>query len=204
MNVSEMKQGGDTMKSSTESLISALRVLARDIQTHDGVVNTCLEEAAGRLEELQRANKKTLADLAVAIERRDDSYAEIKSVRKELAKAIAERTPHDYGLLKGEVDNLKRELSGRLEELQNVQDKLENQEEISRDLYYERGLLHAEINFLKEQPLERTNIRQNPSRLEIAAMIMQGFVASNTFGITIADRSLEYSDALIAAAKEGK
>jgi hypothetical protein len=40
------------MKSKTESLISALRVLARDIRTDDGVVNACLEEA-GRLEELQ-------------------------------------------------------------------------------------------------------------------------------------------------------
>jgi hypothetical protein len=54
------------MKSSTESLISALRVLARDIQTGDGVTNACLEEAAGRLEELDRANKNALADLAVA------------------------------------------------------------------------------------------------------------------------------------------
>ena len=45
------------MKSKTESIISALRVLARDIQTDDGVVNACIEEAAGRLEELERANK---------------------------------------------------------------------------------------------------------------------------------------------------
>ena len=61
------------MKSETETIISALRVLARDIQTDDGVVNSCLEEAAGRLEELQRANKNTLADLAVAIEQRDEA-----------------------------------------------------------------------------------------------------------------------------------
>jgi hypothetical protein len=61
------------MKSETDTIIAALRVLARDIQTDDGVVNTCLEEAAGRLEELQRANKNTLADLAVAIEQRDEA-----------------------------------------------------------------------------------------------------------------------------------
>jgi hypothetical protein len=63
------------MKSKTESIIKALRVLARDIQTDDGVVNACLEEAAGRLEELQRANKNTLADLAVTIQQRDEAIA---------------------------------------------------------------------------------------------------------------------------------
>ena len=61
------------MKSQTDTITSALRVLARDIQTDDGVVNACLNEAAGRLEELQRANRNTLADLAVAIERRDEA-----------------------------------------------------------------------------------------------------------------------------------
>ena len=61
------------MKSSTDTIISSLRVLSLYIQTDDGVVNACLNEAAVRLEELQRANQNTLADLAVAIERRDDS-----------------------------------------------------------------------------------------------------------------------------------
>ena len=67
------------MKSSTESLISALRVLARDIQTDDGVVNACLEEAAGRLEGLHRElieaiieRNKTVADL---IKQRDEAIA---------------------------------------------------------------------------------------------------------------------------------
>lgn len=39
-------------KSDTDTIIGALRVLARDIQTDDGVVNACLSEAAERLEEL--------------------------------------------------------------------------------------------------------------------------------------------------------
>ena len=67
------------MKSKTESIISALRVLARDIQTDDGVVNACLEEAAGRLEGLHRElieaiieRNKTVADL---IKQRDDAIA---------------------------------------------------------------------------------------------------------------------------------
>lgn len=39
-------------RSSTESLISALRVLARDIQSDDGIANAAIAEAADRLYEL--------------------------------------------------------------------------------------------------------------------------------------------------------
>ena len=43
-----------TPRSSTETLIAALRVLARDVQSDDGVANACLREAADRMEEMQR------------------------------------------------------------------------------------------------------------------------------------------------------
>ena len=44
------------MKSSTETLIAALRILARDIQSGDGVANAAIAEAADRLTELKREN----------------------------------------------------------------------------------------------------------------------------------------------------
>ena len=43
------------MKSSTETLIVAMRVLARDIQSNDGIANAAIAEAADRLEELHGA-----------------------------------------------------------------------------------------------------------------------------------------------------
>jgi hypothetical protein len=61
------------MNTQTEIIIKALRILVNDIQSPDGVPNACVAQAADRLEELQRANKNTLADLAVAIEQRDDA-----------------------------------------------------------------------------------------------------------------------------------
>lgn len=48
------------MRSKTETIISALRILVRDIQTDDGVVNACLDEAASRLEELQIKLKQAI------------------------------------------------------------------------------------------------------------------------------------------------
>lgn len=49
------------MRSSTETLISALRILAKDIQSGDGVANQCMREVADRLEELNKAQGKPVA-----------------------------------------------------------------------------------------------------------------------------------------------
>ena len=44
------------MRSSTETLVKALRILARDIQSDDGVANAAIAEAADQLAELEREN----------------------------------------------------------------------------------------------------------------------------------------------------
>jgi hypothetical protein len=41
------------VRSSTETLIKAMRILAQDIQSEDGVANAAVAEAAQRLEEQQ-------------------------------------------------------------------------------------------------------------------------------------------------------
>lgn len=46
------------MKSSTESIIKALRTLAHDIESEEGLIEAVLLESAGRLEELQLAAQK--------------------------------------------------------------------------------------------------------------------------------------------------
>jgi len=40
------------MKSTTKTIIASLEILAEEIQTEDGIINTCLLEAAERLREL--------------------------------------------------------------------------------------------------------------------------------------------------------
>jgi len=39
-------------RTETRVLVEALRILARDIQSEDGVANACIAEGANRLEEL--------------------------------------------------------------------------------------------------------------------------------------------------------
>jgi len=52
------------MKSKTETLAAALRILANDIQSPDDIPATCLREAADRLEELQKERNEARAEVA--------------------------------------------------------------------------------------------------------------------------------------------
>lgn len=60
-----------TPKTTTKVLIEALRVLAMDIQSKDGVANAAIAEAAGRLEELQAENKALREALEWALKQLD-------------------------------------------------------------------------------------------------------------------------------------
>jgi hypothetical protein len=56
------------MKSSTETLIKALRILSEHVETDDGVFNVALAESADRLEDLQTNNIKMLDMLKECME----------------------------------------------------------------------------------------------------------------------------------------
>jgi hypothetical protein len=63
-------QGGQAVKTSTETLIAAMRILSQDIQSEDGAANAAVAEAAERLAEqhmritqLERENDALRADL---------------------------------------------------------------------------------------------------------------------------------------------
>jgi len=85
---------------------------------------------------------------------------------------------------------------------------LEAEAEIDR-LKHQLQEARAEVKRLMELTTPRWDdarkARPEPSRLEIAAMAMQGMLTSNHFDrLRISKSALEYTDALIAAAKEGK
>jgi len=154
------------MNTPTDIIISALRILVNDIQSPDGVPNACVAQAADRLEELQRANTNTLADLAVAIEQRDDSYAEVERLKAELTESIRERNKTVADLIKQRDEALKN-----------------------------------------QQPTtiaQRLTTHPEPSRLEIAALLLAAMCGSQYTWTNAEGLALRKADALIAAAKEGK
>ena len=98
-----------------------------------------------------------------------------------------------------------KELEGTVEYLQRHYE----------DVVGERDKALAEVEQLKQalhdarlensgQAMLLERKRQEPSRLEIAAMAMQGFLASSGWQMDVPALSLKLTDALIKAAKEGK
>lgn len=65
------------MKTSTKTLAAALRVLAVEIQSEDGIANAAIAEAADRLEE-----QEVLKDLATVAFTRGEWTPEHKEARK--------------------------------------------------------------------------------------------------------------------------
>jgi hypothetical protein len=63
---SDRPQENTVRRSSTDTLVKALRIIARDMKTSEGLFEAALLEAAGRLQELDAR----LKDLNTRIERR--------------------------------------------------------------------------------------------------------------------------------------
>lgn len=88
-----------------------------------------------------------------------------------------------------------REAADRLEELSKQLEKAKKDvQALARELAEFKGWY---------QPYRPEWVRKDPSRLEIAAMAMQGMLAASNFDTLRLSRSaFEFADALIAAEKE--
>ena len=168
------------------------------------IVKELVSEAANRIEELERANKNTLADLALA---------------------VAERTPHDYGLLKQEAryareaeHKAKEQRDKALDEVSRVTKCCEQGDLMLQKVKAERDKAQSELHKRLEEisilrwgesgDTQSTTVTQHlatrpePSRLEIAAMCLQGMMVSGSWGQMAPAVALEYTDKLIEAAKK--
>ncbi len=153
-------------------------------------------EMLKRVDAVVRERDKTLAEVAqLRAERdlaqqlgRDEVSAELERLKTELAQAISERTPHDYGLLKYTIESLKAELHEARTKVERLKGDVANQMEINRAV---AGM--------------KVPTRLEPSRIEIAAMVLSGLAADHLLESSreqcIKD-SIYMADALIAAAKE--
>lgn len=172
------------MKSKTETITAALRILATDIQSPDNVPATCLREAADKLEELQfllerkQIHSKDWEDQARAArkerdteqKRADGHYENYCEVLKRIDRIANQR---DEAWV--EIEKLKAELHDAIES-----DNLSN--------------------------FQLKTTRPEPSRLEIAAWLKAGWFANRDADFNAADHGwwIEQADKLIAAAREAK
>lgn len=84
------------MRSSSETLVGALRILAQDVESVDGVANAAIQEAADRIEELA-AEVEDLRNQnhnnRVAAEARWDRIKRLEKAGDQLAKWADRNTP---------------------------------------------------------------------------------------------------------------
>lgn len=149
-------------------------------------------EFAAANSEIEKLNKER-DELSVQLDEFRNDYgnalADVESLKRDLAQAISERTPHDYGLLKHTIEGLKQELH-------------ESRAEVAQ-LRAERDLAQ-QLDCDKATVKQQLTVRPEPSRLEIAAMLLSGFAASDTSVIhNKYNFVLTEADALIATAREG-
>lgn len=144
--------------------------------------------------EVQNSNARheaTLVALRQKRQQRDEAHAEAERVNKQLEQAIAERTPHDYGILKEEAQEMRKQRDEARAEVEQLK-------QVLHDARLENSGQAAQ--------LERK--RPEPSRLEIAATLVASRFSSTSYVTEIKGTWIQYAlkgaDALIAAAKEGK
>jgi len=180
------------METKTEKLIEALQVWAESIECVDGVADNVIFEAAQRLNELQAALQTAHASLVLARNERDEARAEIERFNTELAQLRAERDNANEREKEGV-----RQLYALQKSLNHVL-KTRDELRVERDLAQQLGRDTATVN-------QQLTVRPEPSRIEIAAMLLSGFAASDTSVIhNKYNFVLTEADALIAAAKESQ
>jgi hypothetical protein len=119
--------------------------------------------------------EKERAVSARLINERDEARAESERLKTELAQAISERTPHDYGLLKYTIEALKEELHESREELAKVKRESVKTVTVSfPGMPTSSGGGGGSACGNNHLPEAEKMVSPEPSRLEIAAMIFAG------------------------------
>jgi len=152
----------------TEDIIKDLRYLC-DQPAYAGVSET-MTLAANAVEGLGLRFDECM-------QKHNDTRAELERLKIELAQAISERTPHDYGILRDQRDEARGDAA-----------------------HWRRIAEH------RQKELSALIARPEPSRLEIAAMLVAGRFSDTVFVTEVKGAWIKYAldgaDALIAAAKE--
>jgi chromosome segregation ATPase len=151
---------------------------------------------------------------------RDDALAEVERVTEEIRKWKFDANAYaDWiNTLKAEVEQLTKERDDALAELKRINGLYDDLCAVAEMRLNERERALAQVEQLKKErdmsvkalvresakckKMARENTRKEPSRLEIAAMAMQGMLLGNSH--VNSKVAVDYADALIAAAKEGK
>ena len=205
-----------------QNVINALQDYHQGMVDSDPTVQELLAEVERLKEELSSSTNHYNGIINDLVKLRDDALADRDRLKTELAQAIAERTPHDYGLLASQRDDYRERLGVAAKEVFELEAKVKLLT-AARDGYFSEmdrmqkgwGAANQEITRLEDhlEDLKKaalTNltaavalVRPEPSRLEIAAMIMAASCSNpeNSYGMQTI-HAFDIADTLIKASKE--
>jgi archaellum component FlaC len=199
-----------------EKVVAALGKYSREMAESDTTVQDLRAEVERLKQELSDSTSHYNGIINDFVKLREEASAELERLKTELAQAISERTPHDYELLASQRDDYRERLGAAAKEVFELKAEVKLLT-TERDGYFSEmermqkgwGAANQEIARLEDhiEDLKKaamTNltaavalVRPEPSRLEIAAMLLANDRAYE--GPTMA---LKRADALMAAAKE--
>jgi len=210
-----------------EKVVAALAEYGREMAESDPTVQDLRAEMDRLKQELSDSTSHYNGIINDLVKLRDEALAKADSLKTELAQAISERTPHDYGLLAGQRDDYRERLGVAAKEVFELEAKVKLLT-TERDGYFDemermqRGWgaanqevlrLENHIEDLKKAAITNLTaavalVRPEPSRLEIAAQLVAGRFSNTTYVTKVSGDWIKYAldgaDALIAAAKEEK
>jgi hypothetical protein len=177
-----------------------------------------LLDAAKQIDELKKQRDVWLHKARQENEKLLNVRVELERLKIELDQAVSERTPHDYGLLAIQRDDYRERLGVAAKDVFELEAKVKLLT-TERDGYFsEMERMQRGWNGANQEVLRLENhtedlkkvavanltaavalVRPEPSRLEIAAMIMAGGV-TGSYGRD----ALCYADCLIAEEKKAK
>ena len=190
------------MKPDTEQIIQSLKAGAWEGEK-------IMELAADRLEELQKECDEARAEVKERTEALLDAAKQIDELKKQRDHWLEKAKQENENFLEARADleRLKQENAALCELAESRLLKIDQQQ--AEILTLKNKLPRSDETIISKSKLERQqNTREEPSRLEIAAMLMAAHVYHLGMmypeGLTLRQACFIEADALIAAAKEAK
>jgi hypothetical protein len=119
------------MKALSEKITESIESLRRIAPSSSAEVARVLLDSADALQELHFLYKSTSqlcddweTEARNARRQRDEARFEVERLKTELAQAISERTPHDYGLLASQRDDYRERLGAACKEIFELEAEL--------------------------------------------------------------------------------
>jgi hypothetical protein len=116
------------------------------------------QKASARIKFLEEDHEKARAMFDQLTKERDEARAKVERLTRELEQAVAERTPHDYGILRDQRDAYRDRLCASIKETQEARAEVEQLKQALHDARLENSGQAALIEELQKQSAKNITV----------------------------------------------